>query len=180
MIAHILGFVAGILMVLALFALLTLALRSRGQKDPPSPGRGKYDERQKLARGRAFRAGFITVICYEMLYGFADLMGLRWCVNFTGILIGLFLGLAVFAVMAIVQDAYLAINERMNNWLILCGVVVFANGSCVLNQAVHGELVRDGMLTENWLNGLCAALFVVILCAQLIHNARARRAEAED
>lgn len=128
MIAHILGFVAGILMVLALFALLTLALRSRGQKDPPSPGRGKYDERQKLARGRAFRAGFITVICYEMLYGFADLMGLRWCVNFTGILIGLFLGLAVFAVTAIVQDAYLAINERMNNWLILCGVVVFTNG----------------------------------------------------
>lgn len=180
MIAHILGFVAGILMVLALFALLTLALRSRGQKDSPSPGRGKYDERQKLARGRAFRAGFIAVLCYEALYGFADLMGLRWCVNFTGILIGLFLGLAVFAVTAIVQDAYLAINERMNNWLILCGAVVFANGSCVLNQAVHGELVRDGMLTENWLNGLCAALFVVILCAQLIHNARARRAEAED
>lgn len=180
MIAHILGFVAGILMVLALFALLTLALRSRGQKDPPSPGRGKYDERQKLARGRAFRAGFIAVLCYEALYGFADLMGLRWCVNFTGILIGLFLGLAVFAVTAIVQDAYLAFNERMNNWLILCGAVVFANGSCVLNQAVHGELIRDGMLTENWLNGLCAALFVVILCAQLIHNARARRAEAED
>ena len=50
----------------------------------------------------------------------------------------------------------------------------------MLNQAVHGELVRDGMLTENWLNGLCAALFVVILCAQLIHNARTRRAEAED
>ena len=167
MIAHILGFVAGILMVLALFALLTLALRSRGQKDSPSPGRGKYDERQKLARGRAFRAGFIAVLCYEALYGFADL-------------IGLFLGLAVFAVTAIVQDAYLALNERMNNWLILCGVVVFANGSCVLNQAVHGELIRDGMLTENWLNGLCAALFVVILCAQLIHNARARRAEAED
>ena len=180
MIAHILDVVAVVLMVLALFALVVLALRSRGEKEPSSPGRGKFDERQKLARGRAFRAGFIAVLCYEALYGFADLMGLRWCVNFTGILIGLFLGLAAFAVAAIVQDAYLALNERMNNWLILCGVVVLVNSSCVLNQAVHGELVRDGMLTENWLNGLCAALFAVILCAQLIHNARARRAEAED
>ena len=49
MIAHILGFVAGILMVLALFALLTLALRSRGQKDSPQPGPG-----QNMTSGRSW------------------------------------------------------------------------------------------------------------------------------
>lgn len=176
-IAKIAGIVVGIVVTVLLVVLLAVVFRKQGGM---GFGRAKYDERQKLARGKAFQAGFFTVLIYEVLYAFGDLMGLRWTVHFTGVMIGLFLGVAVFGVAAVCQDAYLSLNEKPQGWLALWGIIILANGACVFSEAVDGELIRDGMLTENWLNGLCVALFAVILVAQLLHTARARREEMEE
>lgn len=176
-IAKIAGIVTGIAVAVLLVVLMAVLFRKQGGM---GFGRARYDERQQFARGKAFQAGFFTVLIYELLYAFGDLMGLRWTVHFTGVMIGLFLGVAVFGAVAICKDAYLSLNEKPRGWMVLWGIVILSNGACVANQIAHRELIRDGMLTADWLNGLCAALFAVILCAQLIHNARARRAEAED
>lgn len=176
-IAKIAGIVTGIVVAVLLVVLMAVLFRKQGGA---GFGRAKYDERQLLARGKAYRAGFFTVLIYELLYAFGDLMELRWTVPFTGVMIGLFLGIAVFGVVAICQDAYLSLNEKPRGWYPLWGIIILANGACVASQAVHQELIQDGMLTTNWLNALCCGLFVVILVAQLLHSVRSRREEMED
>ena len=176
-IAKIAGIVTGIVVAVLLVVLMAVLFRKQGGV---GFGRAKYDERQQLARGKAFRAGFFTVLIYDLLYAFGDLMGLRWTVPFTGVMIGLFLGVAVFGVVAICQDAYLSLNEKPQGWLVLWGIIILANGACVASQMAHRELIRDGMLTADWLNALCGGLFVVILVAQLLHTARPRREEMEE
>ena len=176
-IAKIAGIVTGIAVAVLLAVLVGVLFRKRGGM---GFGRARYDERQKLARGKAFQAGFITVLIYEVLYALGDLLGLRWTVHFTGVMIGLFLGVAVFGVVAVCQDAYLSLNEKPQGWLALWGSIILANGACVADQIAHRELIRDGMLTADWLNALCGGLFVVILVAQLLHSARVRREEMEE
>ena len=176
-IAKIAGIVTGIVVAVLLVVLMGVLFRKQGGV---GFGRARYDERQQLARGKAFRAGFFTVLIYEVLYAFGDLMGLRWTVLFTGVMIGLFLGTAVFGVVAICKDAYLSLNEKPQGWLVLWGIIILATGACVAALIVHRELVQDGVLTANWLNALCGGLFVVILIAQLLLIARMSRLEMLD
>lgn len=176
-IAKIAGIVTGIVVAVLLVVLMGVLFRKQGGV---GFGRAKYDERQQLARGKAFRAGFFTVLIYEVIYALGDLLGLRWTIPFTGVMIGLFLGTAVFGVVAVCQDAYLSLNEKPQGWLVLWGIIILSNGVCVADQIVHRELVQNGLLTANWLNALCGGLFVVILVAQLLHSARARREEMEE
>ena len=117
-IAKIAGIVTGIVVAVLLVILMAVLFRKQGGV---GFGRAKYDERQLLARGKAYRAGFFTVLIYELLYAFGDLMELRWTVPFTGVMIGLFLGIAVFGVVAICQDAYLSLNEKPRGWYPLWG-----------------------------------------------------------
>ena len=175
-IAKIAGIVTGIAVAVLLVVLMAVLFRKQGGA---GFGRARYDERQQLARGKAFQAGFITVLIYELLYAVGDLLGLRWTVPFTGVMIGIFLGLAVFGVVAICKDAYLSLNDTSGG-MVLWAIIILANGACVANQIAHRELVQDGMLTADWLNALCCGLFVVILVAQLLHTARVRREEMED
>lgn len=175
-IAKIAGIVTGIVVAVLLVVLMGVLFRKQGGV---GFGRAKYDERQQLARGKAFQAGFITVLIYELLYAVGDLLGLRWTVHFTGVMIGIFLGIAVFGVVAICKDAYLSLNDTSGG-MVLWAIIILSNGVCVADQIAHRELVQNGLLTANWLNALCGGLFVVILVAQLLHSARARREEMEE
>lgn len=176
---YVFGVIAGILAAMAIVALVcVISKKLTGSR--PRFGRGKYDERQLLGRGKAYQAGFFTVLIYELLYGVVDLLGVKWCVNITGIVIGLFLGITVFAVVAIVNDAYMSINEKPNSWLGLWSAVILLNLACTAMQLSEGELIRDGMLTEMWTNALCAAMFLVILVTQLVHNRKLKREAMEE
>ena len=46
-----------------------------------------YDERQILARGRAFMWGFFTLMLCLMAYGFTDMLIEPWCDTLTGCII---------------------------------------------------------------------------------------------
>lgn len=49
--------------------------------------RDEYDERQVLARGRAFMWGFFTLMICLMVYGMLDMLIDRWCDTLTGCII---------------------------------------------------------------------------------------------
>ena len=59
----------------------------------------KFDERQMLARGKAFRAAYIVLVSYLAVYAFIDLLVIVWSDGFTGILIGICLSVTVFVVL---------------------------------------------------------------------------------
>lgn len=171
---YILGMIAGIIVSVALIALVCVLSRMKfGSK--MKFGKCEYDERQTAARGKAYQAGFVTLLIYEALYACLDYIGLEWCENVTGIAIGIFLSVGVFAVVAVSKDAYLSMNENPKAWRLLWLVMALANCTIGAVQGYHMELVRDGKLTANWMNFLCGLLFLVILVAQLIHDHKSKR-----
>lgn len=174
---YMIGLILGILAGVAVVALIVVVCR---KKTGMRFGKCEYDERQLLARGKAFRAGFFTILIYEAVYAMVDVAGVKWCANVTGIMLGLMLGITVFAVVAISEDAYMSMNERPAGWIIIWCVVIGLNLVCGLRQALEGELIRDGMLTEEWMNWMCAGMFAVILIAQLAHNRKLKREELEE
>ena len=72
--------------------------------------RDSYDERQRLARGTAARAGFFAVMAYELCYAVTLGLEFYWCDAVTGVIIGPWLGISVFLVAAIWKDAYVAVS----------------------------------------------------------------------
>ena len=175
--AYVAGVIAGVLAGVAVVALMCVIARKKGKV---RFGKCAYDERQQFARGKAFQAGFFTILIYEVVYAIVDAAGVKWCENLTGILLGLFLGVTVFAVVAITRDAYIKINERPNSWMGIWVVMILLNLFCGVRQAIQGELFENGMLTEQWMNWMCAVMFIVILIAQLTHNRKLRREELEE
>lgn len=176
-VAYIAGVIAGVLVGLAVVVLIFVIA---GKKRRLRFGKCAYDERQQFARGKAFQAGFFTILIYEAVYAIVDAAGVKWCKNLTGILLGLFLGVTVFAVVAITKDAYMSINERPNSWMGVWLVVLLLNLFCGARQVIRGELIEDGILTEQWMNWMCAAMFAAILIAQLVHNRKLKREELEE
>lgn len=179
---YVIGLIVGILVGLAVVALVVVVCR---KKNGMRFGKCEYDERQLLARGKAFQAGFFTILIYEAVYAVADwiaadLYGVRWCVNVTGVTLGLMLGITVFAVVAITRDAYLSLNEKPGGWIAMWCAVIALNLASGIGEALEGELIRDGMLTEKWMNWMCAGMFAVILVAQLAHNRKLKREELEE
>lgn len=176
-IEYIIGLIAGILVGLAVVALIRVIAQRKGKV---RFGKCEFDERQQFARGKAFQAGFFTILIYEAVYAAVDVAGVKWCANITGIMLGLLLGITVFAIVAITKDAYMSMNERPKGWMVIWAGVILLNAVCGIRQAVGGDLIRDGLLTEMWMNWMCTGMFTAILIAQLIHNRKLRQEESEE
>ena len=71
-----------------------------------------FDERQELARGKAFQYGFFTLIITAYAYGASDMIFGRWCDALVGVTICLAVSMCVFAVTCILKDAYLSLREK--------------------------------------------------------------------
>ena len=139
-----------------------------------------YDERQKLARGTAARAGFFAIMAYEMCY--AVTLGLKfyWCDAVTGVIIGPWLGISVFLVAAIWKDAYVGLYERAG---VLRGALIFVllvNGADLAMTVRDVALIRDGMLTGAVNSLMTVATDLAMLIALSVRFARNRREEKEE
>ena len=117
-----------------------------------------YDERQILARGKAFRDGFWTILGWEVLCALvlsADLWSIRADVT---ILLGCFLGLTVFLVSCIFRDAYLGLHEHRGKWMMTMAII----GGCNLLFSVYPGW---GEHEIGWLNLFCGLALWVGLAA---------------
>ena len=133
----------------------------------------KYDERQELLRGRAYRAGFtamlLTGVGYLLLTVFLDrpLMEDAVCAMFL-----MFVGLTVFAVRCVWTDAFFTASRQRPMYLALLAVVVVLNGISAIRSLREGGLVANGVLTSGALSWMIAACFLVIGCTILLRGAK--------
>ena len=83
----------------------------------------KFDERQIAARGKAYRAGFVTVALCELVVFFIELFTKEPLVLFAPGVLQIYIllvGLLVFIEYAIFSDAYFNVGERFNiKWCII-------------------------------------------------------------
>lgn len=143
----------GIVFGLAVLILLALVFKRRML-------RCDYDERQKLAQGKAYKCAFYTLLGYLFIGGLFDMLtGVRWCDLYTFIFIGVFCALTVFIVICIRMDAYVSFRENPKRtvWILLAiGAVNLICG--VINILTPGALISNGMLTYRVVNLLLGLL----------------------
>ena len=139
--------------------------------------RDEYDERQVLARGRAFMWGFFTLMICLMVYGMLDMLIDRWCDTLTGCIICICAALLVFASICIKQDAFAGIgrNRKRNQTVLL--VLTLANLFFGARNLMEGDVVVDGLLTFRSVSLIVGAMMGVVLLMYWLHGLRDRGAE---
>ena len=139
--------------------------------------RDEYDERQVLARGRAFMWGFFTLMICLMVYGMLDMLIDRWCDTLTGCIICICVSLLVFASICIRQDAFAGIGKNRKRNLTVLLVLTLANMFFGVENITGGDVVRDGLLTFRSVSLIVGATTGVVLLIYWLHGLRDRGEE---
>ena len=123
----------------------------------------EYDERQKLAQGKAYKWSYFTLLGYLLLGGLFDLAtGIRWCDLYTFVFMGVFLSLAVFIVLCLQMDAYVSFRQRPKQAVLVLLVIAAMNLiPGIINISTPGVLIADGMLTYHVVNPLLGLLLLI-------------------
>ena len=165
------GFFTGIALVALAVWLISHSRKKRGSAAP------KYDERQILARGSAYRAAFFVLLGYLALEGILDTLEIRFADGWAGSFIGICLAAAVFACCCIANDAYLSIMEKPRETIILLAVLTVVNGVIGGIELARYGFLTDGVITTRSMNLICAVMSLTILFAVLL---RLRREKAQE
>lgn len=131
-----------------------------------------YDERQILARGRAFMWGFFTLMLCLMAYGFTDMLIEPWCDTLTGCVICICVSLLVFASICIRQDAFAGIgrNRKRNQTVLL--VLTLVNLMFGVSHVIDGDLLREGLLCFRSVNLIVGVTTGLVLLVYWLHGLR--------
>lgn len=161
------GFLLGAVLAIAIGLVIIFLTRKK------SPGQ-KYDERQIIGRGKAFQAGFFTLLAADGIITVAEYLSELPGTPYFWHLGALFVGITVFALTAIHFDAYLSMTESPKRFYIMgaCFFVAMML-SAVGNLCLSEELNYD----VAFMNIAVAIMWLIIIVALLIHN---RRKAAED
>ena len=165
---YFIGIVVGILLGLVFVAFAIRYCRGSWKHK-----KSQYDERQKIAMGKAYRDGFWTLlVCVVVAVGMAKIPGLA---GYSEILCitACFIGIGVYVVGCIMRDAYMGINDNAKRWtavLIAIGVINVAGAA--------GLIMAEGILA-GWINLLAVALVLVAIVTYGIRSAVKKR-EAEE
>lgn len=165
-----LGFVTGILLVAIVCTVIAKMAKKKG-----SLGKGEYDERQQIARGKAFTWAYATLLVYLAVWMVFRSMEIPFFMEGISVMIGVLLSIAVFVAGAIFQDAYFKASESPRTWLIIITAVSLLNLGIGIGRLFRGETIADRLY--NNMNLFVGALFVVVLICVVIKRAIDRRAE---
>ena len=138
------------------------------------PNTCKYDERQVVGRGKAFQAGFFTLLIAGVICNLWDFISPLPGGSFLWNIFVLLLGVTVFAVTAIHFDAYMGMYDNPRRF--------FTMGACfIIGMPLMGmgnlHSDRDMTRTLGILDFAVAAVWVIIVAALLLHR---RNAQKED
>lgn len=137
-----------------------------------------YDERQVLARGRAFMWGFFSLMICLMVYGLADMLIEPWCDTLTGCIICICVSLLVFAVICIRKDAFAGIGQKRKRNLTVLLVLTLANLLFGVSHIIDGDLLRDGVLSFHSVSLIVGITTGIVLVVYYVHGL-CGRGEAE-
>ena len=165
-----LGFVTGILVVAIVCTVMAKMAKKKG-----CIGKGKYDERQQIARGRAFTWAYATLLVYLAVWMVFRSMDIPFFMEGVSVIIGALLSIAVFVGYSIFHDAYFKASESPRTWLIIISAVSLLNLGIGMGKLLRGETIADRLY--NNFNLFVGALFVVVLACVVVKRTLDRREE---
>lgn len=169
--AYIMGVVAGVLIVAA--AALTVYFLFKKKSGP-----AKYDERQQVIRGKAYKYAFLILFSYSMLNGLFQLAtGIEWADAMTSSFIGVCISGTVFVITCIKNDAYFAINQNPKTYYILFSGIFLLNLSIGMQNLSRSStmFIKDGKLNFYVQNFIAAAVMLAMIIAMMFRAHSVKR-----
>ncbi len=168
--AYIWGAAAGAAFGVVLLAIILFVTKNDGSL------KCRYDERQELFRGRGYKAGFFTFLCYCILYGILhDVMEIRVISASAAMFAGICLSVSVYACYCIRHDAYLALNEKPVRIMVSFFLVSLLNLGIGAYHLIQGDLVENGVLSISALNPICGLMMGILAFTMLLRYRSERR-----
>ncbi len=168
------GIVVGILLVVII---ATLATRS----DAPAK---KYDERQIAMQGRAYKYAFFTMFIYftivavfSMISSLPVVLKVSFSTDFL-VTQGVLTGAVVFAVTAIIHDAYFRLDDNQTMIIAIFTVSSLINIAIGVFRIIHGDAAKTGIINMmNSGNLLCGISLLVLPIAIMVKKLLDRNEE---
>ena len=130
----------------------------------------EFDERQIIARGKAYKAGFFTLLIYGAICTVMQTLDLDWVSGFFMEVLGIVLGAGVFVVVAILNDAYLGFNENSRYSIIILLIAGLLNFACGIMGIITDDLSSNSGTRTYIVNLMVSLLFFVLLGTYWLHK----------
>ena len=167
-IAYNVGFIVGIVSVMVIAVIVAMIKKKKGE--PASV----YDERQEIARGKAYKAGYFTLVIYIVVISVVQM----WLENivlltFAGLWIGVALSVGVFVIICIIQEAYVSLVQKPIG--IIIGFIIPAVSNIVggIPMLKKYGVIENNQLSNGIVNISCGILFgvlSVVLIGKQVYN----------
>ena len=144
----------------------------------------KYDERQISMQGKAYKYGFFTMLIYfcvlsvvSILNALPNIPALPFGADILALL-GVLAGCVVFAVTAVIHDAYFRIDESRSFIVTFLVVLSLINIAIGVFHIVNGDQVKDGIINmRNSGNLLCGVALLILPTTILVKKILDRNEE---
>ena len=134
----------------------------------------QFDERQIIARNKAYMTGFFVILLLILADVLLKMTASAFYVDPLGELSAVFIGIGVFAILAIWNDAFLMPAQKPGLMSLLYGVIVAERMLRFLFSLRAGECFSEGKLTLSNINGVIGITFFAILAALLLKQRSSR------
>ena len=139
-----------------------------------------YDERQNTSRGVGYKYAFFTLLIYNAVCGCIDMaIEIPWAEPLTVAIIGIALSVLVHVIYCIWNECYFSMNEEPKRVLIFFAIIAVINVIIAIMQGRAGELIENGVLTNQCANLIVAIMFGIIMIALAIKTAL-KKCEVEE
>ena len=158
--SYISGVAVGILVA---FVIAMVLRKSMGK----GKGKPQYDERQLLARGRAYMWAFWSLLCYVALLGIAgEEMRIVQENILAFLMIGVCISCSVFGIYSVWNDAYVQVGQNPRRYMILTaciGVLNIAGAAITITGHLsHGEVFPVSTIVNLMLGVLMFAMSLTL------------------
>lgn len=165
------GIAAGVVVVI----LLGKALKKHYGVDM-----NRYDERQKLAQGEAYKYGFYTLLILMFVHAFVREVGMMFFESVAGEILLILMGVLVWAFVCMKREAYFSLDMQPKKfWIVYCVLGLVNVGFGIYNISDGDALVENGVLSNSSTN-LIVGVFVFLMMALYAAVALTNGADDED
>ncbi len=122
----------------------------------------KYDERQSVARGKAYMYAFWAMMIAVLIIILLDTAGITVANRFTTDFFAIFVGIIVQVTYSIWNDAYYGINTNKKRFIIVSIVAALFNLIPVIGSIKGGNFIENGVVSDFGTNLLVFILMIII------------------
>ena len=138
----------------------------------------KYDERQEIVRGKAYKYAFFTMLIFGALYMYCSLfIESEFLLASVALMIDMFIGLVVYGVYCIWNEAFATINGIPKSYIIFLVCTVVLNLGNAIGTIKDGSIIANGTLTLDSISLVCAVSLTIVLVTMLVKKLMNREAD---